>query len=78
MCESCLLYVLSTVRTIGPHPSTLLEAPPNLFLFAFYIANIHCEFALGYMFFTYPLTDVPKATRSSECYASFLLAPAEG
>ena len=30
------------------------------------------------MFFTYPLTDVPKATRSSECYAAFLLAPARG
>ena len=37
-----------------------------------------CEFALGYMFFIYPLTEVHKITRSSECYAAFLLAPAEG
>ena len=28
--------------------------------------------------FTYPLPEIHKATRSSECYAAFLLAPAEG
>ena len=36
LCVSPASYNLSTVRTIYPHSSTLLEAPPNLFLFAFY------------------------------------------
>ena len=43
---------------------------------------IYCKYTLricSWIYvFIYPLTDVPKATRSSECYASFLLAPAEG
>ena len=51
----------------------------KLYTVCIFILQIYfCEFALGYMFFIYPLTEVHKITRGSECYASFLLAPAEG
>ena len=37
-----------------------------------------CEFALGYVFFIYPMTVVHMFNGSSEYYATLLLAPAEG
>ena len=74
-----LIYLsTSSLYLFNTYLELLCIAKWNTLMFAFYTANKYCEFALGYMCFTYPLTDVHKATRSLECYAAFLLAPAEG